>query len=374
MITDGIGLYIHVPFCRSKCRYCDFASFPGLSDTAREEYLSALVTEIKGYERKNKIRVNSVFFGGGTPSLLSASDMKRVLDAVRSTFEISLGSEITVEANPKTVDKNKLFEYRALGINRLSIGLQSIHENEQKLLGRIHNFDDFLDTYQAARAVGFGNISVDIMYAIPEQTEKSLGETLDAIIDLSPEHISAYGLIIEEGTPFFEMKDSRPLPNEDTELSMYRLIREKLSSAGYSHYEISNYAKAGFECRHNLKYWRDEEYIGVGLAAYSYFEGVRYGNVRDMRSYVENPTSARAETDEISADDEAYEYAMMHLRLSDGFSLSEYSSRFGEDFLGKRAEKIKRYSSLGLLKVERDRLFLTEDGFYLSNSIMADII
>ena len=374
MITDGIGLYIHVPFCRSKCRYCDFASFPGLSDTAREEYLSALVTEIKGYERKNKIRVNSVFFGGGTPSLLSASDMKRVLDAVRSTFEISLGSEITVEANPKTVDKNKLFEYRALGINRLSIGLQSIHENEQKLLGRIHNFGDFLDTYQAARAVGFGNISVDIMYAIPEQTEKSLGETLDAIIDLSPEHISAYGLIIEEGTPFFEMKDSRPLPNEDTELSMYRLIREKLSSAGYSHYEISNYAKAGFECRHNLKYWRDEEYIGVGLAAYSYFEGVRYGNVRDMRSYVENPTSARAETDEISADDEAYEYAMMHLRLSDGFSLSEYSSRFGEDFLGKRAEKIKRYSSLGLLKVERDRLFLTEDGFYLSNSIMADII
>ena len=374
MITDGIGLYIHVPFCRSKCRYCDFASFPGLSDTAREEYLSALVTEIMGYVRKNKIRVSSVFFGGGTPSLLSASDMKRVLDAVRSTFEISLGSEITVEANPKTVDKYKLFEYRALGINRLSIGLQSIHENERKLLGRIHNFDDFLDTYQAARAVGFGNISVDIMYAIPEQTEKSLGETLDAIIDLSPEHISAYGLIIEEGTPFFEMKDSLPLPNEDTELSMYRLIREKLSSAGYSHYEISNYAKVGFECRHNLKYWRDEEYIGVGLAAYSYFEGVRYGNVRDMRSYVENPTTARAETDEISADDEAYEYAMMHLRLSEGFSLSEYRSRFGEDFLGKRAEKIKRYSSLGLLKVECDRLFLTEDGFYLSNSIMADII
>ena len=374
MITDGIGLYIHVPFCKSKCRYCDFASFPCLSDEVRSEYISALMTEIESYKREPKIRVSTVFFGGGTPSLLSVCDMERLLSLARECFDISPDAEITVEANPKTTDEEKLSAYFSLGINRLSIGLQSIHENEQKILGRIHNFDDFLETYKTARKVGFSNISVDLMYAIPEQTTSSLKKTLDEVIALSPEHISVYGLIIEEGTPFFDMRDSLPLPDEDTELLMYGIIRDKLSLAGYSHYEISNYARAGFECRHNLKYWRDEEYIGVGLAAYSYFDGVRYGNVRDMKKYVLTPCDAKADSEKISKDDEAYEYAMMHLRLADGFSLLEYRARFGVDFLSERSEKIKVYESRGLLRVENDRISLTEDGFYLSNSIMADII
>lgn len=374
MTTDGIGLYIHIPFCVSKCKYCDFASFGGLSESVRGKYISALISELEGYKREPKILIDTVFFGGGTPSLLSEGNMEKILSKARECFDISENAEITVEVNPKTAEYDKLSAFRTLGVNRLSIGLQSIHENELKKLGRIHTFDDFLSTFKTAREVGFNNISVDIMYGIPEQTVDSFKETLDTLIALNPEHISSYGLIIEEGTPFFESRDTLPLPDEDTEELMYRMAVERLASAGYSHYEISNYAKDGFTCRHNLKYWRDEEYIGVGLAAYSYFEGVRFGNTRNFSEYISAPTNARADTEHLTAEDEAYEYAMMRLRLSEGISLSDYRERFSVDFLTSRREGIEKYVGAGLLSLNGDRVSLTDAGFYLSNTIMSELL
>lgn len=371
MITKPIGLYLHVPFCVRKCNYCDFCSFPeeSVSPEDRAEYVDTLVAEILGYKRQPKITVDTVFFGGGTPSLLTPSELGKIFLAIRDAFEILPDAEITIEANPRTLSREKLEAYRALGINRLSIGLQSIHENEQKTLGRIHNYTDFVENFRLARSYGFDNISVDLMYGIPEQTTSSFSETLDAVIALQPEHISAYGLIIEEGTPFFEMQECLPLPSEDTECDMYRLAADKLSAAGYSHYEISNYARAGYESRHNLHYWRLDEYIGVGLAAHSFFEGRRYSNPESLAEYT---VDSRIYTE--SADDREFEYAMLAFRLAEGLSLSDFEKRFSHSFTDGREELISRYTSLGYMRLCDGRLALTDDGMYVSNAILSELL
>ena len=371
MTTKPIGLYVHVPFCVRKCNYCDFCSFPESSVNAedRAEYLDTLIAEILGYKRHPKITVDTVFFGGGTPSLLLPTEIEKLFVAIRETFEILPDAEITIEANPRTLSREKLEIYRALGINRLSIGLQSIHENEQKSLGRIHNCADFLDNFNLAREVGFDNISVDLMYGIPEQTPDSFSETLDTVMALRPEHISAYGLIIEEGTPFFEMQENLNLPTEDTECDMYRLAVEKLSSAGYSHYEISNYARDGHESRHNLHYWRLDEYIGVGVAAHSYFDGRRYCNSESLSDYTANSRSCTDNDDE-----REFEYAMLVFRLAEGLSLSDFEARFSHSFEDGREELISRYTSLGYMRRDGDRLALTDDGMYVSNAILSELL
>ena len=373
MTTDSLGLYVHIPFCVRKCNYCDFCSFPYSGAAWRDEYISALCSEIRSYSHK-KIRLNSIFFGGGTPSLLTSDEFCSIFAAIQDTFEISPGCEFTVEANPKTLSKENLDAFRKCGVNRLSIGLQSIHENELKKLGRIHNFEEFLDSYNLARSFGFNNINIDLMYGIPEQTIDSFRETLKTVHDLSPTHISVYGLIIEEGTPFYKSLDSLTLPNEDIECEMYYLAADFLKANGYSHYEISNYSRPGYECRHNLKYWRCDEYIGVGLAAYSYFGSRRYGNTNDPRVYLQRD-GAKYEYDEvIGLTDAAYEYAMLGLRLAEGFSLSDYRKRFGEDFYQSRSEIIDSFIREGYLLIENDRIFLTERGFYVSNAILTELI
>ena len=371
MTTKSVGLYLHTPFCVRKCNYCDFCSFPeeGVSSLQRAEYIDTLVAEITGYKREPKIAVDTVFFGGGTPSLLAPSEIERIFTAIGETFEIAPDAEITIEANPKTLSREKLELYRNLGINRLSIGLQSIHENEQKSLGRVHNYTDFIDNFKLARASGFDNISVDLMYGIPEQTTSSFSETLDAVIALQPEHISAYGLIIEEGTPFFKMRESLPIPTEDAECDMYRLAVEKLSAAGYSHYEISNYARAGRESRHNLHYWRLDEYIGVGIAAHSFFEGRRYSNPESLAEYTKD---SRMYTE--SADDREFEYAMLAFRLAEGLSLTDFEKRFSHSFTDGREELISRYTSLGYMRLCDGRLALTDDGMYVSNAILSELL
>ena len=336
----------------------------------RKRYVKSLVSEIRSYKREG-IGVDTVFFGGGTPSLLLPTEVHLIMDAVEESFGISRNSEFTVEVNPRALTEETLRAFLERGANRFSIGLQSIHENELKKLGRIHGYKDFLTTYKMLRHHGAANISVDLMLGIPEQTPESLAETLTAVLSLEPEHISAYGLIIEEGTPFFRSRSTLALPDEDEERQMYFAAAELLAEAGYEHYEISNYARRGFRCRHNLKYWRCEEYIGVGLAAHSYLNGVRFGNSRNAREYFGRENK---EIVHLSDTDKSFEFVMLALRLKDGFSFREYEKYFGESFFDPRREKITFFEKNGYLKTDGGRLCLTEKGFYVSNTVIAELL
>ncbi len=371
MTTDKIGLYVHIPFCVRKCNYCDFCSYPKRIDDVAEDYIDALLKEAESY-RGRGYSVDTLYIGGGTPSLLSPEQLKRLFYGLKSVFMLDGDLDFTLEANPGTVTMEKALLYRELGVNRISLGVQSIHENELKILGRIHSFDDFIEAYRILREAGLDNINLDIMYAIPEQTEESLRKTLDNVIVLSPEHISAYSLIVEEGTPFYRDREMLNFPDEECELQMYRLITDTLKAAGYGHYEISNYAKPGYESRHNLKYWRCEQYIGLGASAHSYIGRTRFSNPSSLDEYISGVY--KRQISELSDEDERFEYAMMHLRLRDGFLLSEYQERFGEDFLVFRWERVKEFIDLGYLTLNEGRLAITEDGFYVSNYIMSEIL
>ncbi len=305
---------------------------------------------------------------------MTPDEFEKIYLAIKDSFVILPDSEFTVEANPKTLDEEKLAVFKKCGVNRLSIGLQSIHGNELKILGRIHSYDDFLVSYNLARDFGFDNINIDLMYGIPEQTEESFKATLDTVLELSPQHISLYGLILEEGTPFFENRENLVLPSEDKECDMYYIATRILRDKGYSHYEISNYAKDGYECRHNLKYWRCEEYIGVGLSAYSYFGGHRYGNTDISEEYLSENCVKYQRSEAICESDKAYEYVMLRLRLAEGFSLSDYQRRFGTDFYDGRKEAIDKFIKMGYLTVQDDHLSLTERGFYVDNAILTELI
>jgi oxygen-independent coproporphyrinogen-3 oxidase len=256
----------------------------------------------------------------------------------------------------------------------LSIGLQSIHENELKILGRIHTYQDFLTSYTNARDVGFSNINVDLMYGIPDQTKKSFTDTIESVVSLDPDHLSVYGLILEKGTPLFRMVNKLSLPSEDDECDMYYDAANILGSRGYEHYEVSNYAKGGKRCRHNLKYWHLHEYIGVGVAAHSYYNNTRFENCADPYEYISDSMESYIKTSYESAMDKAYEYVMLGLRTSDGISLSAYKNEFACDFLDGRHEKIDMYQRLGLLNACDDRIVLTEKGFYVSNAILTELL
>ncbi|MBO5906869.1 MAG: radical SAM family heme chaperone HemW [Clostridia bacterium] len=375
MKTKPIGLYVHIPFCIKKCAYCDFCSFPtsSVDISLTEEYVDALVEEIESYRELN-LTLDTVFIGGGTPSLLSVHQLAKIMRSVEKAFRLLPNTEVTLEANPATELQKKALDLKTLGVNRISIGLQSIHENELKILGRIHSYNDFLDTYKAVRDAGIGNVNVDLMYAIPEQTLMSLDKTLSEIISHRPEHISLYSLILEEGTPLYNKRPSLTLPSEDEECDMYYHAAEKLRGAGYSHYEISNYSLNSRECRHNLKYWHCEDYIGVGLAAHSCFQGVRYANTTSLSGYINDKSHRRIKSDVLSFDDRRFEYAMLGLRLKEGISLSEYEKSFGEDFMATRTELVTKLSVGGYLTVGDGRISLTEQGFYVSNHILAELI
>ena len=373
MATKSIGLYIHVPFCVRKCNYCDFCSFDLKQVNWRKEYLDRLCDEIASYAGRN-IRLDSIFIGGGTPSLLTPDEMRRIVAEVKKSFVIDADCEFTAEANPGTLDREKLLALVECGVNRLSMGLQSIHENELKILGRIHSFDDFVNSYMLARECGINNINIDLMYGIPEQSLDSFSKTLDRVLALMPDHLSLYGLILEEGTPFYDMKDRLPLPGEDRECDMYYLAADRLKQAGFSHYEISNYASPGRECRHNLKYWHCDEYIGVGLSAYSYFDGKRFGNTDEPTVYLSSNGIKYENEETLDPDSMAYEYVMLRLRLAEGFSLSEYKERFGCDFVLGRKAVISELVKVGYLHLSEDRISLTESGFYVSNAILNELI
>ena len=372
MITDGIGLYIHVPYCIRKCKYCDFCSLQGCGSVP-DDYIDALLKEADSYSDKAPIKVSTVYFGGGTPSLLHPDQLSRIMDSLSKVFDFSFVEEFTVEANPGTVSFEKLAGYKKAGVNRISLGLQSFHDNELKLLGRIHTSNDFIKTYFMCREAGFENVSIDLMYGIPDQTIQSFNQTLRQAVELRPEHISVYGLIVEEGTPFYEARETLNLPTEDDEVRMYEAACALLSENGYSHYEISNYSLAGMESKHNLKYWRNQNYIGLGAAAHSYFCGMRYGNLPDVHRYILEG-AIRTEEEIVDKETEQFEYGMMGLRLREGISLSEYEALFGKNFLSENEAKIKSFVQNGLVVVEDGRIFLTDRGFYLSNTVMSELL
>ena len=371
MATDSLGLYVHIPYCVRKCNYCDFCSLSNGRDGVPNTYVSALCAEISSYKSVARETLDTVYFGGGTPSLLSLEQMEKIFSVIRDTFDIAFDAELTFEANPGTLTAEKACAFKTIGFNRVSLGLQSIHKNEMKKLGRIHNYSDFLSSFRTLRDVGFDNINVDLMYGIPYQTLESFAETLRAVSKLGPEHISAYGLILEEGTPLFLERESLIIPTQDEECDMYELACKMLADCGYEHYEISNYAKPGKRSRHNLLYWNFKSYIGVGASAHSFFGGKRFCNTDDVGEYISSSGVLHHIEEET---DLPFEYAMLKLRLSDGLSFSEYKKMFKKDFISGNEEKVSHLAKEGLISFTDEGMSLTERGFYLSNSILIEIL
>lgn len=372
-----LGLYVHIPFCVQKCNYCDFLSFSA-DEKRKRQYIDALVREMKSWREKiSDYEIDTIFIGGGTPSVLSVTDMDSLFQGISDCFTRSQKTEFTVECNPGTVDEEKLSLYRQAGVNRLSFGMQSTMDEELHQLGRIHNYKQFLGSYELARRVGFDNVNVDIMSAVPKQTLMSYETTLHRVTKLAPEHISSYSLIIEEGTPFYEWYRESPPVDEDTDRRMYECTEEILSAAGYSRYEISNYAKPGRECRHNIKYWRRFEYLGLGLGASSQMGNCRFSNVRDLASYMDSVQSGEIlaeERDELSSADEKAEFMYLGLRMMQGISEKEFEENFGENLMECYGEEINRCERQGLLECQGDRIFLTKRGIDVSNRVFAEFI
>ena len=369
-----VGLYLHIPFCVRKCRYCDFCSFPGCDQETMDVYTRRLCEEL---ERTSALcrayTVDTVYFGGGTPTYLPFSLFYRLLETVFRCYRVENSAEITTECNPATANGEYFRQMRREGVNRISIGLQSANDRELRALGRIHTYADFLSTYDAARRADFDNVSVDLMFGIPEQTGGSFLHTLKSVTSLYPEHLSVYGLILEEGTAFWEQRDILPLPGEDAERAMYMRAVSYLSARGYGRYEISNFARRGRESRHNLRYWDTREYLGFGVAAHSYFGGERFSHSRDMEGYLagRDITEERYRLTEKDAKDE---YVMLRMRLARGVCESEYRERFGEEFADHYGKRLLPYVDGGFVRHEGDRWFFTSDGFYVSNTILSSIL
>ncbi|MBP5410633.1 MAG: radical SAM family heme chaperone HemW [Lachnospiraceae bacterium] len=368
-------LYIHIPFCVRKCAYCDFLSFAG-KESCMEKYVDALIRDIgQGgglplFDRK----LTSVYIGGGTPSLMPQGTYQRILDAVRENFAISENAEISIECNPGTVTIEKLLEYRNAGINRISFGAQSADGKELRLLGRIHTWEQVDESVRLARAAGFDNINIDLMMNLPGQTKEHFTNTVKKALKLQPEHISAYSLIIEEGTPFFEAYDAHPelLPDEESASDTYERAVMLLAEEGYRQYEISNFAKPGYECRHNIGYWRRAEYLGVGIGAASLISGVRYRVSDDLERYLEELTYEPEET--LSDTDVRNETVMLGLRMNEGLSIAELARLFGDAYAKKFADAMDRYVSQGLAYSGDGRYGLTVRGMLVSNTMIASLM
>lgn len=371
-------LYLHFPFCVKKCRYCDFLSGPYPREIQRE-YLKALLKEIRRRCGELSGRpVSSVFLGGGTPSLLEPEEVDAVLRECRKILPMREDAEITMECNPGTADSRKLHGYREAGVNRLSIGLQSPREEELRLLGRIHTWEQFLETYRLARKAGFGNVNIDLMSALPGQNLKKWQENLSRVLSLDPlpEHLSVYSLILEDGTELFEMErkgmlcGDLALPSEDEDREMYHATAGILKKYGYEQYEISNYARPGYACRHNCGYWTRREYLGLGVGAASLLGEKRFCNERDIRKYIKDPFAGRQE-EVLERKDVVEEFMFLGLRMLEGVGRKEFRERFGKSMDEVYGEVIRKNCGDGLLRDDGERIRLTERGLDLANYVMA---
>ena len=396
-----LGVYIHIPFCVRKCDYCDFLSAPS-DEKTMEKYVNALIKEIE--YSKNKMAeylIDTVFIGGGTPSILEENLVVKILDALRENCQVASDAEITVECNPGTVTEKKFAAYQMAGVNRISFGLQSTDNEELKSIGRIHSYEDFLESYRMARACGFQNINVDLMSALPGQTIVSYRKTLEKVLALKPEHISAYSLIVEDGTKMKERVDREQtkgnsiLPKEEEEREMYYLTKELLSQEGYECYEISNYAKKGYACRHNIGYWKRKDYLGFGIGAASLYQGMRYRNIGNINSYMnallkehkkgsveQNQISEKdlalnqleEDIEKLSLKDIMAEFMFLGLRMTEGISIYAFEKQFGKTYREVYGEVSDQLIKDGLLEQKDNYICLTERGVDVSNYVMAEFL
>lgn len=377
-MNGGMELYLHMPFCVRKCAYCDFLSFPTDQET-QNLYTMRLREDIDAMGKKyGDIPVDTIFIGGGTPSVPDSALIVGIMEHVRKAFHVAEGAEISMEANPGTVTREKLTDYRRAGINRLSFGLQSANDRELKLLDRIHTWAEFLESFHLARECGFTNINIDLMSALPGQTRESWKDTLKRVTDLNPEHISAYSLIIEDGTPFGEKYGSEEgrklLPDEDSEREMYHETKRFLQDCGYERYEISNYAKPGRECRHNIGYWTGLPYLGLGLGASSYMDGCRFAVNSDMKQYLEEKPGMFTDVEKLTKKDMEEEFFYVGLRMTAGVSLPEFERRFGVSAKDVYPGLMEMFVEEKAAVFQGDRFVLTDYGLDVSNYIMAQFL
>lgn len=365
------GLYIHIPFCCKKCNYCDFASFPNLFSRA-DEYIDALLKEMEIYKDEN---INTIYFGGGTPSVLTACQLHKIMDGVFSSFNVSTDSEITIEVNPCTVDYRKAKDILDIGFNRVSLGAQSFVDTELNSLGRLGSSDDTLKAYNDLSSAGFNNISLDLMYAIPGQTIDTLSTSLGCMLKLKPKHISCYGLKIEDGTPFADMKREGIITekSDDEYADMYEFICSTLSNAGYIQYELSNFSLPGYHSRHNLKYWTLCDYIGIGLSSSSCYRGERYTRTHNFEKYIKS--FENAESYKLTKDEAMSEYMFLSFRLTQrGANKQEFKDLFNLDIEDVFFDEINKHIKNGLILDRGDSYILTPKAYYISNAVLCDFV
>lgn len=370
-----LSVYIHIPFCVQKCKYCDFLSAPSTRENM-ELYMDALKKEMISESVKyEEYEIETIFFGGGTPSILDEGQIEDCIDVLRTNYQISKLCEITLEMNPGTASMQKLEGWKRAGVNRLSIGLQSANDSELRLIGRIHDFDTFVKSYEQAKAAGFDNINVDLMSALPGQTISGWRETLNKVLLLKPDHISAYSLIIEEGTPLSKHIDEYPpVPSEDEDREMYRDTKRILKEHGFMRYEVSNYAKEGKECKHNVTYWTRGNYAGFGLGASSMVENIRWHNTENMDKYIKNPTESKEDMEKLSLNDCMEEFMFLGLRMMQGVSKKRFFKEFDMNMDEVYGDVLKKWEKTGHLKMEGDNVSLTDSGIDISNAIFTDFL
>lgn len=387
MPSKELELYLHIPFCVRKCDYCDFLSMPA-NEELRRHYVDCLMEEIKQKAALcREYQVTSVFFGGGTPSILLGVQIWELMEVLRSCFQICEDAEVTVECNPGTLTRQKLIYYKMAGVNRLSIGLQSANNQELQRLGRIHTYEEFLDSFGQARAMGFKNINVDLMSALPGQKQEDWINTLNKVLAVRPEHISAYSLMVEEGTPFYERygEDERRreqgepplyLPSEEMEREMYLSTQELLRNKGYVRYEISNYAFPGRECRHNIGYWKLTPYLGLGLGSSSFLEAVRFSNTKDLKTYLSGENFSQEDCAYVFLDkrQRMEEFMFLGLRMMEGISRSLFQQMFGIKLEAVYGNVLEQLQQQGLLKQQEGRVALTEAGISVSNYVLSEFL
>lgn len=386
-LTKLLRLYVHIPFCVRKCFYCDFLSFPGTKE-AYQDYVKLMLQEIEQMgKRFQGYLVTSVFIGGGTPSILPVALMDDIMTGIFHAFQVQDQAEITMECNPGTVTEQDLLAYYKMGINRLSLGLQSAQDEELRSIGRIHDYNAFLKTYKGARNAQFENINIDLMSALPNQTLISYQNTLEKVLELQPEHISSYSLIIEEGTDFYDRQQSLALPTEIEERKMYQYTKERLEQMGYHRYEISNYAKTNRECAHNIGYWKRDSYLGLGLGAASLVEECRFHNPKQMEQYGAYVLSLNEQEKEplskckgledfevLNTQAQMEEYMFLGLRMMEGVSKQKFAEIFDCSMDSIYGEVIREHTAKGLMREENDSVFLTDRGIDVSNYVLSDFL
>ncbi len=389
-----IGIYVHIPFCKQKCHYCDFVSFP-YDESRQKQYIQALINEI--YIKKNneiegimvlnnmkeqeEVIISTIYIGGGTPSAIASQHIIDIIDMIKKNFTIKENAEITIEINPCTVTKEKLIDYQKAGINRVSIGLQSTHNRLLKLIGRLHTYEEFLKTYALVKAVGFTNINIDLMLGLPSQTLEELTESVIQVIHLKPNHISIYSLMVEEGTPLEDMLARKELVpvTEEIERKMYWKMKRILEKSGYAHYEISNFAQKGFESQHNLNCWNQEEYLGFGLAAHSYWNNKRFSNTNNIENYIQSIEKQQIGKiieihEEQSQEDKAKEFMLLGLRKIEGVSISVFEQKFKINPLFYFRFEISKLVEEDLIEVDLDVIRLTKRGLDLANRVFEEFV